>query len=243
MLPVPVRSVVRHTSARFHRLSPVPAVVDAPDRSQLKKELQARQRAWLQEVVRITGLSLTQIARKSDVSDTTLTRLVNRPNYDGTLTQLVIDRIKETFKVPGPEEYASARRPLLGGFGEAERFDMQAEPPALAKVIAALLGGRAAVDAWRLKTAALEEVGYLPGDIVLVDLNAQPMPQDAVCAQVYDWTRGGAETVWRVFDPPFLVAAARERTAYKPLLVDNERAIIKGVIVESLRPHRLSATR
>lgn len=79
--------------------------------------------------------------------------------------------------------------------------------------------------------------------MVVVDVTATPAPQDAVCAQVHDFKGGGHETVWRVFMPPYLVGASHDRTAYKPLLVDNDRVIVRGVIVESLRPHRLSATR
>lgn len=212
-------------------------------RSQAKVELQTRQRAWLQEVVKSTGLKPSQIAGVAGVSDTTLTRLLNNPGYRHTLTQLTIDRIKLSFKVPGPEEYATQGRLGMIGFGDAERFDARHEPEGLARVLAAMLADRTAVDPWRLKTNALELVGYLPGDLVLVDLNAVPKPQDVVCAQVIDWTRGGAETVFRVYDPPFLVAAATDRTGYKPLLVDNDRVIVKGVVVESVRPHRLSATK
>lgn len=212
-------------------------------RTEAKQEVQARQRAWLQEVVKATKLRPSQIASQAGVSDTTLTRLLNNPDYRHTLTQITIDRIKDSFKVPGPEEYASQGRLGMVGFGEGERFDIKHEPAALTGVVAALIAKRNAVDPWRLKTSALELVGYLPGDIVLVDLNAEPKPQDAVCAQVYDWTRGGAETVFRIYDPPFLVAAAADRTGYKPLLVDNDRVVVKGVIVESVRPHRLSATK
>ena len=212
-------------------------------RSQAKRELQARQKQWLSEIVKLTGDPPSTIAGNSGVSDTTLTRLLNNPEYQGTLTQVTIDRIKATYKVPGPEEYRQGRSAGMFGFGEAERFDAGQEPTGLSAIMTALIGARVAADPWRLKTDALSEAGYLPGDLVIVDLNAEAQPQDVVCAQVYDWKGGRAETVFRVFDPPFLVAAARERTAYKPLLLDNERVVIKGVVVESYRPHRLSATR
>lgn len=210
--------------------------------SEAKSELQARQRAWLQEVVKATGMKPSQLAGVAGVSDTTLTRLLNNPTYRHTLTQLTIDRIKEKFQVPGPEEFAAVKGGIIG-LGEAERLDVSALPAATARVIAAMLADRSSVEAWRLKTPALEQIGYLPGDVLMVDLRADPKPQDAVCAQVLDYTRGGLHTVFRVYDPPFLVGASSDRTAYKPLLVDNDRVIVKGVVVESLRPHRLSDTR
>lgn len=214
------------------------------NRSETKRALIARQREWLNEVVKAVGTSPSRMAKDAGVSDTTITRLLNNPDYDRALSPVVIERIKEAHKVPGPEEYASVRGTRAWiGLSEAERFDQSAEPERLATIVAAMLGNRNTIDPWRLKTDALVEAGYLAGDIAFVDLNASPEPQDVVCAQIYDWQRGRAETVFRVYDPPYLVAAAHDRTAYKPLLVDSDRVVIKGVVVESWRPHRLSEIR
>jgi SOS-response transcriptional repressor LexA len=217
-------------------------VAKSETRLATKRAIQARQREWLQQIVKATGDSLSQIATKAHVSDTTLSRIVNNPGYDGVLSTVTITRITGTYQLPGPEEYAG-RRPMLGGFAEAERFNAENDPDGIAAVVQAMLGARPISDAWRLKTEALEQAGYLPGDVLIVDTTAAPVPQDVVCAQVYDWQRGGAQTVWRVYDPPFLVGVARDRTAHKPMLVDNDRVIIKGVVDKMVRPHRLSATR
>ncbi len=179
------------------------------------------------------------------MSDTTLTRLLNNENYTGTLSPETVLRIKTTYNVPGPDEYAARRAPLIG-LSEAARFDFRKEKGQLAAIIQAIVAGRENIEPWRLKTMALESVGYLPGDIVFVqmlDEGQMPRPQDAVCAQVVDYQHGSAETVWRVYDPPFLVGASHDRTAYKPLLVDGDRVKIAGVIRESYRPHSLSAMR
>ena len=191
-------------------------------------------------------LKPAQLAAGAGASTSTLTRFLNDENYTGALSPDTIERIKSTYKVPGPEEYASSRRAPLIGLSEAARFNPKQEGAELVAIIAAILRGRPHVDAWRLKTMALESAGYLPGDIVFVEAladNMTPKPQDAVCAQVVDYSHGAAETVWRVFDPPFLVGAAHDRTAYKPLTVDGERVKIAGVIRESFRPHSLSFTR
>jgi hypothetical protein len=135
---------------------------------------------------------------------------------------------------------------MLIGLSEAARFEPSQEAKELATVVSAILRGRPGVDAWRLKTLALESVGYLPGDIVFVERlreGEMPKAQDAVCAQVIDYRHGAAETVWRVYDAPYLVGASHDRTGYKPLPVDGERVKIFGVIRESFRPHSLSATR
>jgi hypothetical protein len=77
----------------------------------------------------------------------------------------------------------------------------------------------------------------MPGDTVLVDLSTPPKAGEPCCAQVYDWRGGKAETVMRLFEPPYLVAATFDANLRKPLLVDSERVVVKGLIM----PHRLRA--
>lgn len=89
---------------------------DQAAKSEIKRSIQARQRAWLQEVVRVTGKSASAIAGLSEVDDTTLTRLLNNPEYRSTLSQFTIDRIMATFKVPGPEDLGGKRGGVLGFF-------------------------------------------------------------------------------------------------------------------------------
>ena len=212
-------------------------------RSQAKRDLQDRQRAWLEEIVRLTGKKPSQIADGAGVSDTTLTRILYHSDYKGTLSQVTIDRIKAAYKLPGPEDTTKGRGAALLGFAEAERFVLTREAPELLAIVNSICKLHNDAEAWRLKTGSLEIAGYLAGDIVFVDTTVQPAPQDAVCVQIADYQHGSAETVWRIFDPPFLVGAAHDRTAYKPVLVDNERVKVRGVIVDSLRPHRLSTVR
>lgn len=239
MYSVPQRILAHHIAAGApaHRCL---QMTDQPlSRSEKKRALHELHRAWLLEVVEVTKKSPSAVAKDAGLADTTLTRMLNEPDYTGVLSAGTVSRIIEAHKVPGPDSYGrSTGRPP--GFAEAERFNSDRETPETAHLVKLLLDGRPAAAAWRLKTSALEQAGYLPGDIVIVDLNAAADAQDAVCVQVQDYQRGSAETIWRVYDPPYLMAAANDRLAYKPLLADNERIIIKGVIVESLRPHRLS---
>lgn len=231
----------RHIAPPLHLVGEM-ALSEPISRSQSKRAVQDEHRAWLQELVKAVGLKPSQLADKAGVSDSTITRLLNNPEYTGTLSQVTINRIKERFSVHGPGEQAGGRR-LSFGLAEAERIDAGEEPPAVARILKEMLKERPNFAAWRLKTYALEEAGYLAGDIVIVDPNLQPQAQDVVAAQVYDHKGGGAETIWRIYNPPFLVAATLDRTAFKPMLVDNDRVVVRGVVVESFRPHRLSATR
>jgi hypothetical protein len=213
-------------------------------RTTTKRDVQMRQKAWLREVLTKTRLLPSQLAIGAGVSSSTLTRLLNRDDYSGTLTPETIERIKDTYKVPGPEEFSSGARSI--GLSEAARFDPSRERGDLALIVAAILRGRKGFEVWRLKTMALEGVGYLPGDVLFVrhlDVGDHARPQDAVCAKVIDFAHGSEETVWRVYDPPFLVGASNDRTAYKPVLVDGDRVRIYGVVEESFRPHSLSSNR
>ncbi len=214
-------------------------------RSTAKRELRERQRKWLVEIARATQLKPSQIASEAGVSDTTLTRLLNNPEYSGTLSQITIDRIKRRFNLPGPEDLRQGSNGVLLGFADAERFDLVEETGKgeAGRIVKAMMQGRESVEAWRLRSLCLENAGYLPNDILLIDTALPPRPHDAVCARVADWQRGASETIFRIFDPPFLIGAAREQLAYKPLLVDGERVSILGVVIEAYRPQRLSAAR
>lgn len=90
--------------------------------------------------------------------------------------------------------------------------------------------------AWELKSEALLHEGYRPGDILIVNLNAQPKPGDIVLVQLYDWrNRAGTETVFRLYEPPFLIASGPVEAARKPRLINADDVGIKGVVEAMLR--------
>ena len=212
-----------------------------PNRTEAKREIQARQRDWLRSLINTTGLAPSALANGAGVSESTLTRLVNKRDYTGTLSPETVERIVTAYRVPGPEGFQSSLRRggAPAGFSEAAPVDFSGVRDELALIVKAILRGRNDVHTWRLQTTALEGAGFLPGDLVFVqEISEGQMPRakDAVCAQVVDYQRGMAETVWRIYDPPFLVGAGLDRTAYKPLIVDNERVKVAGIITESFRP-------
>lgn len=206
-------------------------------RSEAKRVLQDRQRAWLQWVIMQTGKRPAQIGREAEVSDTPLTRLLNNPDYPGTLSELTVERITSQLGVPGPAEYLGPRKQSGADVPEREAellgLDQLSDR---AKNALGLLGeGRQGIESWRLMTACLEGAGYFPGDLMLLDPNAPPNTGDAVCGIVRD---GEPELVWRLYDPPFLVAQPGRGMAPKPLLVDGDRVKLRGVVIASLRPRK-----
>lgn len=225
-----------HTSRRF--LAPGSTQLAHPDRTtaQLHRE-------WLRALPVLTGRSLSQIATDAGIAPTTLYNKL-RPDDPGisTLNASVIERIVRHHKVPGPGGAPMPPGVLVRGLAEDATPYTAGDPDdPLTAAVLALVAGRNAIDPWVFKTRALELDGFMPGDIVLVDLNASPRPGDAVCAQVYDWPRMKAETVMRVFERAsaieLLLPRSLDPSFGPPLQVDGERVIIKGVLLRHrLRP-------
>lgn len=231
-IPAAPLHIAHRIVAAQGRLGVEPAVT-----SDLRSELQETHKRWVLWLEQRLGLSKSKISTSAGMSDTTLSRIFHE-DYFSPLSQTSILKVRKRFNVPGPDEFETT------GFGEAEqlRYDAKSEPE-LAAIIKAMQAGRNAVEPWRLRTRALELIGCMAGDVVMVDLNGTPAPGDAVCAQIYDWNGGSAETVFRVFEAPFLVAASLEASLRKPLLVDDTRVVIKGVVVGSFRPGRYGTPR
>ena len=206
-------------------------------KSDAARALRDAQRRYLEMVKTRTGLSFSEIGRRANVSPSTVTRFMNATNYDGTLATLTISQVAEATGIPATRTALGA---TIEGVSEGEAEPYIAEPGGAfaPSAIEALLNGRTAADPWVLRTHAIEDAGYLPGDVVIVDLNAEPRDGDVVCAQVYDWEKMRAETVFRVFEEPYLVSASRDPALRKPLLLDGKSVIVKGVVTDLLRPRR-----
>jgi hypothetical protein len=119
---------------------------------------------------------------------------------------------------------------------EAVQFDAESADPAVSAAITALIGNREAVP-WTVRARALECRGYLPGDIVIVDLGREPVPGDIVWAEVRSEDRSHVEAVMRIYQPPVLATATLDKQLQLPIVVDG-RVTIKGVVL----PHRLRGT-
>ncbi|MES2671582.1 MAG: hypothetical protein V4673_14355 [Pseudomonadota bacterium] len=200
----------------------------------------ARQhRDYVQLVVDKTGVKPTKLATEIGVAPSTLTRLLNEPdNGKATLRATTLAKLESFSGIPAPTlELPEGERPVQGFREDATPY-RETGDSSLSVVIKAIVGNRKNIDPWTIQTRALECAGFMPGDTVLVDLSRMPRAGEACCAQVLDWRGGKADTIMRVYEPPYLVAATFDATLRKPQLVDDQRVIIKGVLL----PHRLRAT-
>jgi hypothetical protein len=186
---------------------------------------------WLEGVMRRHDVTARQIALRSDgISPSTIYRaLEDDGQFVMSTTKLA--QIASAFGEDLPDVLArpGTPAPMATGLNEEMTPYSGGDLP-----VAARAGNDQGI--WTIGTTALDLEGYLPGDKVIVDMTVRPEPGDIVCAQVYNMQRGTAETVLRMYQPPFLMTrSANRRTEAKPLFIDNERVLIRGTVVRMIR--------
>lgn len=204
-----------------------------PSGSHAAQSLRRRQLEYIQLLVDTTGKNRTEIARGAGVSPSTISKFENDGDNIAQLGLSTIDKLATSTGIPFGERPVHA--PVALSAPEAQALEtMPGESAALSNAIEALKKSGNAVVPWVLKSRALEVIGYLPDDVLLVDLNATPRDGDIVCAQHYD-RLGRAETMFRLYQKPYLTAPALSPITFRPLVVDDDRVQIQGVVIASLR--------
>lgn len=214
-----------------------------PSRSEFQDAARKQQCDWLQSLKGKTGLSMTEISRRAGLHPGTLNRFLNDDERGSTLHAQTITAVANAVGIapPGGAPAGTEAPPVLRGLREsdAEPYNSESQP-AIDRAIEALIADNPARAPWLLKSRALEVEGYKPGDILIVDLNATAKAGDIVCAQIYDWQNHAAtQTVFRVYEAPFLISAGYDRLDRKPRLVDGETVVIKGVVTDMVRAARV----
>jgi transcriptional regulator with XRE-family HTH domain len=190
------------------------------------RTLADEQRSFIARVLAQTSWSATELARRAALDHSTLSRFIAGGREGHALRHSTIRKIENASGVSFDAQ----------GFSESEaRLLLPTETGPLSPIIRAAINGKANTDAWVLTSRALENIGYRFEDTLVVELGLAPAPQDIVCAQIYDWQHGRSETVFRIFQPPYLLAACNDPVLMRPLLVDETVVSIKGVVVLQLR--------
>jgi transcriptional regulator with XRE-family HTH domain len=209
-----------------------------PDRQtsrQRRDQISRQHREYLKRVMKLTGKKATPLAEAAGLSPSTLSRVL-KEGGTGMLSANTLSKLQDHSGIPlhfGGE--TSGPWGPRGLAEEAVPFDSESADPAVSAAITALIGSRADAVPWTIRTRALECMGYLPGDIVIVELGRRPQQGDVVWAEVYNLGRSDGEMVMRIYRPPILAVASLDQQLGGPLMVDDARVIIRGVVL----PHRL----
>ncbi|EKF43308.1 hypothetical protein NA8A_04733 [Nitratireductor indicus C115] len=196
-----------------------------------------KQIAWVRAIMDYRHWNASRLAREGKFSHSTLSKFFNDPLNVARLETAIVEKIA---RVGGIPPYQTQPPQAARGVAQGEASAYRPVPgDGLGDAVDALSAGSNSAEAWVLHSRALESAGYLPGDVVVVDRNADPRPGDVVCAVVYDKT-GHGETVVRLFEHPFLVSATLDPELLRPVLIDDDRVEIQGVVTASVRPRRVA---
>ncbi|WP_145969180.1 hypothetical protein [Mesorhizobium sp. M8A.F.Ca.ET.021.01.1.1] len=195
-------------------------------------------KAWIEAVARYMNLSLSELSLNSGMAASTITRYMNDKSGRLSVTDRTLEAIATYSGIPKNVMPGQRRLP---GFGESETLphDMERDEPLpswVTTAIAAHKGNRNGVDAWVMKGWALDLLGILPGDIVLIDQNRRPKSGDIVLAQLTDLVTQRTETVMRRYEAPFITTHSSKLGPSRPEQVDDDRVVIMGVEVGVIRP-------
>jgi len=206
-------------------------------------DLKTQQREWLTAIVQATGRSLTAIARKAGVHESTLTRFMNNMDKDYTLSERTIRLISEAEHLPFgkfPEKMGewmtlpdSFLRSSVWDTEEVAPLDPEDTlDPIMAKVLAVF--DNTDKELWKLQSNKLLLAGYKPDDVFIVERAASPQSGNVVIAEVSSGLREKISFQPRIFIPPFIMTA--NHPLDRPLLVDNHSVRIVATVVLTIRP-------
>ena len=183
-------------------------------------------RDWLQMIMERHNVSQRQLGLRAGVSPSTINRAFDT---DGNfvMSTSILTKIGGAFGEPPPNVLGDApARPA--GFSESD----------LVSFVGQMAGGKGEnnIGRWQITSNALNLAGFLPGDVVEFDLGRHAEAGDVVVAQVVNLQRGSAETVLRLYKPPYLLTrSSDDRVDDRPFYVDGERVSIVGTFKRLLR--------
>lgn len=198
---------------------------------------------WFKQQQKRAGVTADQIAEKMGRTRANVSHILNgrqRMSLDwakafAEVLQVPLATVLEkagvtdapTAQAVQPGFSESDVAPFIGGASLAHSAQV--------RTLAQDLGERPGVDVWQVKSSAMALGGFLPGDFMLVDTHQAERVRagDVVVAQLY--TRTGASTVLRRFEPPVLVAASADPADARVHVVDGTNVVVRGKVVASWR--------
>jgi hypothetical protein len=191
-----------------------------------------RQREWVGKLLAHLRTNANQLALQAKISPSTLSKFLAGSRADHLLNSHTIAKLGRAagYAFPDAPELG-APRSLAESDALPYRPDDSVQDDAFVASLSVLCRGHNGRDPWIMSSSALAEIGILPGDIMVVDLNETAREGDIVCVQSY--SGGSVATVFRVYRHPFLIGAGPG--ARLPLLSDGRSAQIRGVVIGTYR--------
>lgn len=182
---------------------------------------------WVQQIMEAKHWSENRLAKEAGLSASGINRFLNDPDNKRQLRSSTIERLEAASGIPLPRAQSFRELPQITH--ELEPIDRDAIPQQPARAANG-------IEAWKIRTRALELAGYIPGDMVIVDRTARPMDGDVVVAQV-GGRNGEPETVMRIYETSFLLAATMDPAHLSPIFINKDVSIV-GVVISSHRERR-----
>lgn len=191
-----------------------------PRRSVVAMGHRDRQLPWFEGILARSGDSLNKVANKTGRNRSTFSRFLS--GHTETMQQETIELLCQVYGVNPPDA-------SVAGFAESDARPLEASE-----------GGHdplphgSELNDWVITTDALRHLGIIPGDVLRVNPLLLPRPGDLVCAQIINFQLATADTVFRFYEPPFLISGSHERGHRRPRMID-ESVTIMGVVERQLR--------
>lgn len=193
---------------------------------------------WIKAVAAFMNLSFSELGKRSGVAPSTVTRFLNDDTGTVGISQRTLDQISAFAGIPVHRMPGDDGRV---GIPTADAIPLDDSEPVSQSVKAAVdvfLREHHGVKAWRMKGWALDLLGVLPGDILIIDETKRAKAGDIVFALLNDWSAGSTESVFRLYQPPYIVAHSAKMGPQKPLMVDEDNVSLKGICLAVLRPRQ-----
>lgn len=202
------------------------------------ENVRRKQLNWVQAIMAMRHWNASQLAEMADIDQSTLSKFLNDKTGTAQLSSRTVEKVAIAGGLP---PYQSVAAPVPRGFAEAEATPyVTTATDTVAEAVARFTQGHNGVDAWTMQSRALELAGFMAGDVLVVDMNATPRDGDVICVQIYD-RNGKAETAFRIYEKPYIVAASADPGLRRPMLLDGDRVVARGVVVASLRSRSAAA--
>lgn len=196
---------------------------------------QRETKEWLRAIARHMNLSPSQLALNSGMAASTLTRYLNDQSNSVGITQGSIEKVAH-YSGFRPLQLPGGSRP---GMAEPDtipfRQDNTEWPNWIEAAVQAALSGKNGIEPWVMKGAALDGIGVMPGDIVIIDRSARAKSGDVVLVEVKDFNANTSDNLLRLYQTPFVTTHSMRLGPGRPEHVDDARVIVAGVSVGTIR--------